>query len=144
MSLIGIPEWAEKGKTATYNFLRPTTIPANVYPNQTEAIASVGSQQVIAAALPKNSAIVAKGPITALYAVSDESIKGIDKVLASAEGIDPAIPSHPALLPVLKLESKSLPFDPSVSLLTLLMLAFTVWMLYLLFLPSPTILTMED
>lgn len=144
LSLIGIPEWAEKGNTATYNFLRPTTIPANTYPNQPDALASIGSQQVLAAALPKNTSVVAKGPITALYAVSDESIKSINKVLASAEGIDPAIPSHPALLPSLKLENKSLPFDFSVSFLTFLMLSFSVWMLYLLFLPSPTILTLED
>lgn len=144
VALIGMPEWVEKGNAAAFNFLRPITIPAHTYANQTEALASVGAQQVIAAALPTNSTVVAKGPITALYAVSDDSIKNINKVLASAEGVDPAIPSHPALSPTLKIESKSLPFDFSASLLTCLMLLFSVWMAYLLVQPSPTVLTMED
>jgi hypothetical protein len=51
--------------------------------------------------------------------------------------IDPAVPVHAALVPEIEVIDKSLPFNLDVSVINILMILFTVWVLYLVGLPSP-------
>ena len=59
-----------------------------------------------------------------------------------APPIDPAVPVHSALRPTIEVAETALPFRLDVSLINILMIAFTVWVLYVCFLPSPRNLTM--
>ena len=58
--------------------------------------------------------------------------------------IDPAVPVHSALRPTIEVADTALPFRLDVSLINILMIAFTVWVLYVCFLPSPRNLTLSD
>jgi len=51
---------------------------------------------------------------------------------------------HTALAPSIEVVDKSLPFSLDVSIINILMIVFTVWVLYVCFLPSPRRLTMPD
>ena len=51
--------------------------------------------------------------------------------------IDPAIPVHGSLLPEITVVDKTLPFSLDVSIINILMILFTIWVGYLVFLPSP-------
>ena len=51
--------------------------------------------------------------------------------------IDPAIPVHGSLVPKIVVVDKSLPFSADISIINILMILFTVWVGWLIFLPSP-------
>jgi len=147
LKILGISEWAEGGHTAKYSFIRPTTIAAQTYPSQTEPVTSISTQFVLASPAEKQQEAGEVGPGTAGVAsavpVSAEVVKSIGEVLGD-EIVDPAIPVHSALLPKIEVVDKSLPFSVDVSLINILMILFTVWVLYLISLPSPRDFTMPD
>jgi glycine betaine/choline ABC-type transport system substrate-binding protein len=147
LRILGISEWAEGGHTAKYSFIRPTTIAARTYPSQVEPVASISTQFVLASPAEKQQQAGEVGPGTAGVAsavpVSDEAVQSIGQALGD-EIVDPAIPVHSALLPKIEVVDKSLPFRIDVSLLNILMILFTVWVLYLISLPSPRDFTMPD
>ena len=58
--------------------------------------------------------------------------------------IDPAIPVHGSLVPEITVVDKSLPFSADISIINILMILFTVWVLYLIGLPSPRDFEMPD
>ena len=51
--------------------------------------------------------------------------------------IDPAIPVHGSLVPEIVVVDKALPFSADISIINILMILFTMWVGYLVFLPSP-------
>ena len=51
---------------------------------------------------------------------------------------------HFSLVPVIKVEDKSLPFSWNVSIMNILLIAFLLWTLFLLGKPSPRTLTMPE
>ena len=51
--------------------------------------------------------------------------------------LTPAVPVHAALIPSITVVDKSLPFSLDVSVINILMILFTIWVLYLCTLPSP-------
>ena len=146
--LAALDQWAAEGHTARYSFLRPTTIPSETYPTQFVPVASVGTQYVLASPVEKLQEAGEVGPGTAGVAnvvpVGADAVQAIRTALGSADPIDPAVPVHSALVPSTEMVDKSLPFSLDVSLINILMLAFTVWVLYVCFLPSPRRLTMPD
>ena len=64
--------------------------------------------------------------------------------LKSGEVVDPAIPVHAALVPQIEVVDKSLPFSLDISVINILMIVFTVWVVYTCALPSPRDFTMPD
>lgn len=140
-TLVSLSEWSEGGHTATYSFIRPTTIAADVYPGQSQPVSSVSTQYVLASPVEKQQVAGEVGPGTAGVAsavpVSAEAVTLISDALGSGELVDPAIPIHAALLPSIDVVDKTLPFSFDVSLINILMILFTVWVIYLCALPSP-------
>lgn len=147
LQLLGISEWAEGGHTAKFSFIRPTTIASQTYPSQLKPISSISTQFVLASPVEKRQEAGEVGPGTAGVAsavpVSDEAVQLIGEALGG-EVVDPAIPVHSALLPKIEIVDKSLPFSVDVSLINILMIFFTVWVLYLIGLPSPRDFSMPD
>lgn len=148
LELVGIDEWSAGGHTARYSFIRPSTIPVRTYPSQIRALASINTQFVLASPVEKQQEAGEVGPgttgVASVVPVSGDAVKSINAALGSGEIVDPAIPVHSALLPTIEVVDKSLPFDLDGSILNILMIVFTIWIIYLCTLPSPRDFTMPD
>ena len=148
VKLVSLNEWSEGGHTAKYSFIRPSTIAAQTYPAQFQAIPSISTQFVLASPIKRQQEAGEVGPGTAGVAsvvpVDAEKVKLINEALASGELVDPAIPIHAALLPKLEVVDTSLPFSWDISLVNILMILFVIWVLYLCGLPSPRDFTMPE
>ena len=148
INLVGIDQWSQEGHTARYSFIRPTTIPAETYPAQFLPVPSVSTQYVLASPVETVQEAGEVGPGTAGVAsavpIGADAVAAIGEVLGTADAIDPAVPVHSALAPSIEVVDKSLPFSLDISIINILMIVFTVWVLYVCFLPSPRRLTMPD
>ena len=146
--LAPLDQWSAEGHTARYSFIRPTTIPSETYPAQFVPVATVSTQYVLASPVDKPQETGEVGPGTAGVAhvvpVGADAVEAIRGALGTADPIDPAVPVHTALAPSIEVVDKSLPFSLDISIINILMIAFTVWVLYVCFLPSPRRLTMPD
>ena len=148
VNLVGIDQWSLEGHTARYSFIRPTTIPSETYPAQFVPVPSVSTQYVLASPVETVQEAGEVGPGTAGIAgavpVGADAVAAIGEALGTADAIDPAVPVHAALVPVVEVVDKSLPFSLDISLINIVTIVFTVWVLYVCFLPSPRRLTMPD
>ena len=141
--LVDLDEWAAGGHTARFSFIRPATIPANTYPSQTAAITSISTQFVLASPAKTAQTAGEVGPGTAgigssaAIPVSASAVESIREALGAMDVIDPAIPVHGSLVPEITVVDKSLPFAADISIINILMILFTVWIGWLIFLPSP-------
>ena len=141
--LVDLAEWAAGGHTARFSFIRPATIPADAYPAQAEPVASLATQLVLASPAKTVQTAGEVGPGTAgidssaAIPVSASAVEAIREALGETEVIDPAIPVHGSLVPEITVVDKSLPFDADISIVNILAILFTVWVTYLVFLPSP-------
>ena len=148
VNLVGLDQWALEGHTARYSFIRPTTIPAETYPSQFVPVPSVSTQYVLASPVETVQEAGEVGPGTAGVAgavpVGADAVAAIGEALGTAAPIDPAVPVHSALAPTIEVADTELPFRLDVSLINIAMIAFTVWVLYVCFLPSPRRLTLPD
>ncbi len=150
VSLISLDEWAEGGHAAKFSFIRPATIPAEAYPSQFSKVASISTQYVLAGPVERIQDAGEVGPGTAgtgesgVAPISADSVTAIREALGVAEVIDPAVPKHASLVPSIEVVDKSLPFDIHVSVVNILMVVFSVWIIYLVFLPTPRRFTLPD
>ena len=148
VNLVGLDQWSLEGHTARYSFIRPTTIPSETYPAQFVPVPSVSTQYVLASPVETVQEAGEVGPGTAGVAsavpISAAAVAAIAQALGSIAPIDPAVPVHSALRPTIEVADTALPFRLDVSLINILMIAFTVWVLYVCFLPSPRKLTLPD
>ena len=69
--------------------------------------------------------------------VSPAAVKSIREALGAMDVIDPAIPVHGSLVPKIVVVDKALPFSADISIINILMILFTVWVGWMIFLPSP-------
>ncbi len=148
VNLVQLDEWFQGGHTARYSFIRPSTIAAETYPSQLLPVSSVSTQFVLASPVEKQQQMGEVGPgtvgVASAVPVSDEAVGLINEALKTGEVVDPAIPVHAALVPKIDVVDKTLPFSFDVSLINILMILFTVWVLYLCALPSPRDFNMPD
>lgn len=141
--LVGLSEWAQGGHTARFSFIRPATIPADTYPSQGNPVTSVSTQLVLASPARTVQTAGEVGPGTAgidssaAIPVSTSAVEAIREALGEMEVIDPAIPVHGSLVPEITVVDKKLPFDADISIVNILAILFTLWVIYLVFLPSP-------
>ncbi len=146
--LLSLVEWSQGGHTARYSFIRPTTIPSGTYPSQFLPVSSVSTQYVLASPVETQQETGEVGPGTAgvshAVPVSADAVAAIRMALGTVEAVDPAVPVHSALVPSVEVVDKSLPFRLDVSIINILIILFTVWVLYVCYLPSPRTFTMPD
>jgi glycine betaine/choline ABC-type transport system substrate-binding protein len=141
--LVDLNEWADGGYAAQFSFIRPSTIPADTYPTQTDPITTVSTQLVLASPAKTAQETGDVGPGTvgigseAAIPVSAGAVKSIRETLGMMDVIDPAIPVHGSLVPKIVVVDKSLPFSADISIINIVMILFTVWVIYLIALPSP-------
>jgi glycine betaine/choline ABC-type transport system substrate-binding protein len=141
--LVSMKEWAEGGHTAQFSFIRPATIPADTYPAQSDPVTTVSTQLVLASPAKTAQTAGEVGPGTAgigsdaAIPVSAAAVESIREALGAMDVIDPAIPIHGSLVPEIVVVDKALPFSADISVINILMILFTVWVGWLIFLPSP-------
>ncbi len=141
--IVNLNEWAEGGHTARFSFIRPATIPGGTYTGQSEPVTTVSTQFVLASPAKTVQTAGEVGPGTAgidsssAIPVSASAVESIREALGPMDVIDPAIPVHGSLVPEITVVDKSLPFDADISVINILMIIFTVWIIYLVSLPSP-------
>jgi len=141
--LIDMTEWADGGYAARFSFIRPATIPANTYPSQADPVTTVSTQLVLASPAKSAQAAGEVGPGTAgigsnaAIPVSAAAVESIRAALGEMDVVDPAIPVHGSLVPEIVVVDRSLPFSADISIINILMILFTIWVGYLIFLPSP-------
>ncbi len=150
VGLVGIDEWAEGGHTAKFSFIRPATIAARTYSSQYQPISSVNTQSVLAGPVEQIQSAGEVGPGTTgtgdsgVVPVSAGAVTAIRDAIGISDVVDPALPIHASLVPVVNVVDKSLPFSINVSVVNILMIIFSIWIIYLCFLPSPRSFTMPD
>ena len=150
VGLIGLDEWAEGGHTAKFSFIRPATIAAQTYSSQYQPVASVSTQFVLAGPVEQVQDAGEVGPGTAgtddtgVVPVSADAVTAIREAIGASDLVDPALPVHASLAPTIEVIDKSLPFDIHVSVVNILMILFSVWIIYLCFLPTPRTFTLPD
>ena len=141
VQLVNLREWADGGHTAQYSFIRPATIAAQTYPAQFQPISSISTQFVLASPVAKLQEAGEVGPgttgVASAVPLSNDAVQSINEALSSSEVVDPALPIHTALIPKIELADKALPFSIDVSVVNILMILFTLWVIYLCSLPSP-------
>lgn len=146
--LIGLDEWSQGGHAARYTFIRPTIIPADTYPSQSDLVQTVSTQYVLAAAVEAQQEAGEVGPGTAgvgnVAPLSASTVMAIRDALGSQEVIDPAVPVHSALVPSIEVIDKTLPFRLDISIINILIIVFIIWVLYTCVLPSPRTFTMPE
>ncbi len=81
--------------------------------------------------------INAASPPDAAVPVSASAVASIREALGTMDVVDPAIPVHGSLLPEIVVVNKALPFSADISIINILMILFTIWVGYLVTLPSP-------
>ncbi len=148
--LVSLDEWAQGGHTALYSFIRPATIPAGTYPGQNDPVATISTQFILASPAKTVQTAGEVGPGTAgidsssAIPVSASAVEAIREALGPMDVIDPAIPVHGSLVPKITVVDKSLPFDADISIINVLAILFTIWVIYLVSLPSPRDFKMPD
>ena len=150
VGLIGLNEWAEGGHTAKFSFIRPATIAAKTYSSQYQPVASVNTQFVLAGPIETVQDAGEVGPGTAgtddtgVLPISADAVTAIRDAIGVSDVVDPALPVHASLAPTIEVIDKSLPFDAHVSVVNILMILFSVWIIYLCFLPTPRTFTLPE
>lgn len=123
-----------------YPFLRPVRLPAGTYPGQTQAIETVASQVVLAAAASPASVLGASGPAS-LVGLSDEGPQGVPartvrrlrEALPTRELVDPLLPASPGLLPEAPEANVRIVGNWLATVANVLVIGFLVWMAFLYF-----------
>lgn len=151
VNLVSLEEWAQGGHTARFSFIRPATIPAKTYKDQFRPVSTVSTQYVLAGPVEKKQDTGEVGPGTAgtlldggAVPISAEAVASIREAIGDTDVIDPSMPVHASLAPEIEVVSKALPFSANVSIMNILLILFSVWIIYLCFLPSPRSFTMPE
>ncbi len=151
VNLVSLEEWALGGHTAKFSFIRPATIPARTYTDQFRPVSTVTTQYVLAGPVEKKQDTGEVGPGTAgalldggAIPISAEAVKSIREAIGDTDVIDPSMPVHASLAPEIEVVSKALPFSANVSIANILLILFSVWIIYLCFLPSPRSFTLPE
>ncbi len=140
-SLLPIDGWNEGTAPLRFSFLRPAKIPADTYPGQPDAVETLSTQIVLAGPPSTREAFGAQGPGTtgtaATQPIPADTVMKLNAALGSNEVVDPVVPLAPALRPRLEEEPRPLVADAAVSIVNIVVVAFVIWLIYLLFARSP-------
>ena len=140
IKLLPVEGWAEGANLVRYPFLREARIAARTYRGQPSALDTLRAQLVLAGPAPQvGDAIGDQGPaavVAETQPISGSAVKTLNASLAVLETIDPAVPMSAALAP--SLPQPAAPMNPAadISILSLAVVAFLVWLAWLLVRPE--------
>ena len=141
LRLLGLPEWQEGNNLVRFPFLRISRIPAGTYPGQDDPVDTIASQVVLAGPARAANPIGAAGPGSAaigeIQPLADKSITSLNQELASAEQLDPALPSPDVLRPQARPQPAAINPSTSYSVVNLIVILVSIFLAYLYFRAPP-------
>lgn len=140
LRLVSLDGWNEGANLVRYPFLREARIAAGTYRNQQDVVETLRSQLVLAGPAPvEGDAVGDQGPAAVAVSVQPISATAVAELNDSIPGdlrVDPALPIAGSLAPELPRPAAELNPDPDISILSLILVAFFIWLGWLLIRPD--------
>lgn len=140
LRLLAITGWSEGANLVRFPFLREARIPSGTYEGQFGAVETLGTQLVLAGPAPlAGDAVGDLGPSSiavSLSPVSDAAVKALNDGVPGTLLIDPTLRQAAALAPVLPQPPSAINPSADVSLLSLAVVIFLVWVIWLYIRPQ--------
>lgn len=141
LRMMSLEGWSEGANLVRYPFLRQARIPGGTYAAQSRPVDTLRTQMVLAGPAPVvGDAVGDQGPaavaVEALQPISGTAVATINAAIPGTLSIDPALPIAGSLAPVLPTPPASLNPDPDISILSLILVGFFVWLGWLLIRPE--------
>ncbi len=138
--LLPVEGWSEGANLVRFPFLREARIAARTYRGQPEAVETLRTQIVLAGPAPRSGdAIGDQGPaavVSEAQPISGGAVATLNAALALPEQIDPAVPISAALAPKLPQPAAAINPAPDISILSLVLVVFFVWLAWLYLRPE--------
>ena len=135
LRLLAISGWNEGANLVRYPFLRETRIASGVYRGQFSSLETLGMQLVLAGAAPvAGDAVGDLGPSSIAVGVSpitDAAVNALNEAIPGSLLIDPTLRQAAALAPELPAPPESINPAADISILSLIIVAFFVWVIWL-------------
>lgn len=135
LSLLPLTGWKDGANLVRFPYLREARLPTRVYPGQFNPIDTLRLQLVLAGPAPKTGdAIGDQGPssiASGQSAISDTAIEALNAAIPNVSRIDPALPEAAALAPVLPKGPAAMNPAPDISLLSVALVMFLIWLVWL-------------
>ena len=140
LRLIAITGWNEGANLVRFPFLREARISNGVYPGQFGAVETLGTQLVLAGPAPvTGDAVGDLGPSSvavSLAPISGAAVKALNDAIPGSLLIDPTLKQAAALAPKLPEPPASINPSADVSILSLAVVIFLVWVIWLYIRPE--------
>jgi osmoprotectant transport system permease protein len=128
-----------------YPYLRRARIPAGTYPTQTEPVATISSQAVLATPVSTDDRVPGEAGPMYTRGLGDEgypslpprTARRLQAALGQVETPDPVLPISTGLVPSIREPRKSIAAQPAFAVLNVLAIVFLVWVGSLFFKPLP-------
>lgn len=138
--LLSIEGWNEGANLVRFPFIRQNRIVKGVYRGQFNAVETLGQQLVLAGPAPDTREVVGdQGPsaiAVGLSPISGTAVMALNEALPGTTLIDPTLKQAAALAPVLPEPPASINPASDVSILSLIVVAMFVWMIWLYIRPE--------
>ena len=133
--LVPVGDWDSGANLVRYPFLRQARLPAGLYPTQTAAVETLSSQLVLAGPAPRGEDLIGdQGPGSFsddLLPIQDQAVVALREALGVAVAIDPTLRRAAALTPETPPEPAAVSPAPDVSILSAIVVAMLIWMIWL-------------
>lgn len=140
LRLLPLRGWGEGANMVRFPFLREARIPQGTYQSQIATIDTLRSQLVLAGPAPvAGDAVGDQGPgavASTVQPVTEESILALNEALPGNVGVDPVLPVAASLAPEMPQPAAALNPSAGLSILSLIICGFFVWLVWLLIRPE--------
>ena len=140
LRLLSLAGWSEGANLVRYPFLRETRIAAGTYDGQLDPTETVRTQLVLAGPAPdEGDAVGDQGPAAVAAEIQPLSATAVTELNAALQGnplVDPILPLAESLAPEMPQAAAAINPAPDISLLSLALVVFFVWLVWLLFRPE--------
>ena len=140
LRLMSLEGWSEGANLVRYPFLREARIAGGTYVSQSRPVDTLRAQLVLAGPAPQQGDLVGdQGPaavVADVQPISASAVKELNAAIPGELSIDPALPIAASLAPELPQPPASLNPDPDISILSVVLVVFLIWLGWLLIRPE--------
>lgn len=140
LRLFSLSGWNEGANLVRYPFLREARIAAGTYRGQPAPVETLRTQLVLAGPAPvEGDAVGDQGPAAVaveLQPISGSAVADLNDAIPGNLAVDPALPLAASLAPELPQPPAALNPAPDISIMSLVLVAFFVWLVWLLIRPE--------
>ncbi len=138
--LFPLDGWSDGANLVRFPFLRQARISANTYAGQLTPVETLRTQLVLAGPAPvTGDAVGDQGPASVavnLLPISETAVRELNDSIPGDLAVDPALPLAASLAPELPQPPAALNPAPDISILSLILVGFFIWLGWLLIRPE--------